>query len=107
MKPNRGDVLNAAPSCSSSPIPWPAWKAPLNRFEPGVSRPMKRSVTVLAIVGVTPELTSAGSIPRRLSPEHGEAPMQTGLKSFAAALRSNRSGRKFDACRVVSHCGVR
>ena len=35
-------------------MPWPAWKAPLNRFEPGVSRPMKRSSTVLASVGATP-----------------------------------------------------
>ena len=87
-------------------MPWPAWNAPLKRFEPGVSRPMNLESTVLASVGTAPELTSAGSIPRRLASAHGEAPMHTGRKSFAAALALNWSGRKFDACRVVSHCGV-
>ena len=52
-------------------MPWPAWKAPLKRFEPGVSRPMNRASTVLASVGATPCAMSAGSMPRRLAPEHG------------------------------------
>ena len=33
--------------------------------------------------------------------------MQTGVKSFAALAALNWSGRKFEACSVVSHCGVR
>ena len=55
-------------------MPWPAWKAPLNRFEfePGVSRPMNRSSTVLPSVGATPAEMSAGSMPRRfVVPEQG------------------------------------
>ena len=59
-------------------MPWPAWNAPLNRFEPGTRRPTNRSVTVFPRVGATPELMSAGSIARRLAPEHGEAPIHTG-----------------------------
>ena len=32
-------------------MPWPAWNAPLKRFESGVKRPMNRSSTVLPMVG--------------------------------------------------------
>ena len=32
--------------------------------------------------------------------------MQTGLYSLAALAWLNWSGRKLEACRVVSHCGV-
>jgi hypothetical protein len=71
VKPNRGETRKALPLCIVSPIPSPAWKAPLKRLEPGTRRPMKRSSTVLPTVGVTPELISVGSIPRRLLPEHG------------------------------------
>ena len=52
-------------------MPCPAWNVPLNRFEPGTRRPMKRSATVLLAVGVTPALISVGSMPRRLAPEQG------------------------------------
>ena len=45
-------------------------------------------------------------MPRRLVPEHGAAPMQTGVNSRAALLRSNSLGTKFDAWSVSSHCGV-
>jgi hypothetical protein len=52
---------------------------------------MNRESTVFPIVGVTPALTSRGSIPRRLAPVHGYAPMHTGRNSRAAC----------------DHCGVR
>jgi hypothetical protein len=67
---------------------------------------MKRPSTVLAVVGVSPWLTSRGSIPLRFAPEQGLAPMHTGTKSRAAWAALNSSGRKFDAWRVESHCGV-
>jgi hypothetical protein len=73
------------PLWTVSLMPWPAWKAPLKRFEPGVSRPMNRPSTVLSSVGVTPCAISVGSMPRRLASEQGDAPMQTGEYSFAAA----------------------
>src|SRR6185312_8669916 len=105
--PSRGETLNALPLWTVSLIPWPAWKAPLKRFEPGVNRPMNRDSTVLASVGATPCAMSAGSIPRRSFPEHGLAVRHTGENSVAAAALLNWSGRKFDTCSVVSHCGVR
>ena len=105
--PSRGETLNALPFWTVSLMPWPAWKAPLKRFEPGVSRPMNRASTVLASVGATPCAMSAGSMPRRSAPEHGDAVRHTGLNSPAADAWLNSSGRKFDTWCVVSHCGVR
>ena len=52
--PSRGETLNALPLWTVLLMPWPAWKAPLKRFESGVRRPMNRSSTVLASVGVAP-----------------------------------------------------
>ena len=68
---------------------------------------MKRSSTVLLTVGATPCEMSAGSIPARPRPSTVTPPTHTGVKSFAAALALNWSGRKLEACSVVSHCGVR
>ena len=64
-------------------IPWPAWKLPLKRLESGVSRPMKRSSTVLASVGAVVPI-SLGSIPRRTQPAPGAPPTHTGVYSLAA-----------------------
>jgi hypothetical protein len=67
----RGDSLKIEPDCIDSLMPCPAWNAPLKRSEPGVSRPMNRSGTVFARVGVAPAAMSAGSMPRRLLPLQG------------------------------------
>ena len=75
----RGETRKAFPSWSWSVIPLPAWKLPLKRFEPGVSRPMKRSSTVLANVGVALCRSSVGSIPRRTQPAPGAPPTHTGV----------------------------
>jgi len=72
---------------------------------------MKRPSTVFAVVAGTVGSPlapmKAGSMPRR-SQLAGVVPLaQTGKYSFAAAAWLNWSGRKFEACSVVSHCGVR
>ena len=43
-------------------------------------------------------LDVSGSMPRRSVPEHGDAPMQTGVNSVAALLGLNADGRKLEAC---------
>ena len=59
-------------------MPWPAWKAPLNRSEPGVSRPMKRSVD-----GVGQRRRHARGDERRVHP----APVGAGARRRADADR--------------------
>ena len=50
---------------------------------------------------------SVGSIPRRSRPSTATPPTHTGVIELRGGAGLNWSGRKFDACSVVSHCGVR